>query len=162
MWVWLKSICSWRYEPHLKCKGSFEDSQWKCKYPNMKTPDEFRLQSIFQMFSYIYISTACLLTFVWRWTRIAMTLSAENWRFGFSRPYVRSDLIQNIWKTSQVRWKLKIDTWVIIKNVNISNKFIFWYVHRIMNTSGLLQSKREARRASLEVLTMYLRDLKYS
>ena len=32
MWVWLKSICSWRYEPHLKCKGSFKDSQWKCKY----------------------------------------------------------------------------------------------------------------------------------
>ena len=32
MWVWLKSICSWRYELHLKCKGSFKDSQWKCKY----------------------------------------------------------------------------------------------------------------------------------
>ena len=31
MWVWLKSICSWRYEPHLKCKGSFKVSQWKCK-----------------------------------------------------------------------------------------------------------------------------------
>ena len=53
---------------------------------------------------------ACLLTFAWRWTRIAMTLSAEIWRFGYSKPYVMSDLIQNIWKTSQVRWKLKIDT----------------------------------------------------
>ena len=85
-------------------------------------------------------NVACLLTFAWRWTRIAMTLSAEIWRFGYSKPYVMSDLIQNIWKTSQVRWKLKIDTWLIILNVNISNKFHFWNVHGIMNTSGLLQS----------------------
>ena len=28
MWMWPQSICSWRYEPHLKCKGSFKDSQW--------------------------------------------------------------------------------------------------------------------------------------
>ena len=32
MWVWLESICSWRYEPHLKCIDLFRDSQWKCKY----------------------------------------------------------------------------------------------------------------------------------
>ena len=37
---------------------------------------------------------ACLLAFAWRWTRIAMTLSAEIWRFGYSKPYVMSDLIQ--------------------------------------------------------------------
>ena len=37
-----------------------------------------------------------------------------------------SDLIQNIWKSSQVRWKLKTDTWLIILNINISNKFNFW------------------------------------
>ena len=53
-------------------------------------------------------SVACLLTFAWRRTRIAMTLSADIWRFGYSKPYVMSDLIQNIWKTSQVRWKLKL------------------------------------------------------
>ena len=35
MWVWLKSICSWRYEPHLKCRGWFKDLQWKCKYRYM-------------------------------------------------------------------------------------------------------------------------------
>ena len=57
---------------------------------------------------------ACLLTFVRRWTRIAMTLSVEIWRFGFSKPYVMSDLIQNIWNTSKVRWKLKIDSWQVI------------------------------------------------
>ena len=33
-----------------------------------------------------------------------MTLSAEIWRFGYSKPYVMSDLIQNIWKTSQIRF----------------------------------------------------------
>ena len=59
-------------------------------------------------------NVASLLTFAWRWTRVAMTLSAEIWRFGCSKPYVMSDLIQNIWKPSQVRWKLKIDTWLII------------------------------------------------
>ena len=59
-------------------------------------------------------NVACLLTFAWRWTRIAMTLSAGIWRFDYSKPYVISDLIQNIWKTSQVRWKLKIDTGLII------------------------------------------------
>ena len=85
-------------------------------------------------------NVACILTFAWRRTRIAMALSAEIWRFGYSKPYVMSDLIQNIWKTSQVRWKLKIDTWLIILYVNISNKFNFWNVHGIMNTSGLLQS----------------------
>ena len=58
-------------------------------------------------------NVACLLTFAWHWTRIAMTLSAEIWHFGYSKPYVMSDLIQNIWKTSQVRWKLKIDTGLI-------------------------------------------------
>ena len=57
---------------------------------------------------------ACLLTFAWRWTRNVMTLSAEIRRFGYSKPYVMSDLIQNILKTSQVRWKLKTDTWLII------------------------------------------------
>ena len=61
-------------------------------------------------------NVACLLAFAWRWIRIAMTLSAETWRFGYSKPYVMSDLIQNIWKTSQVRWKLKIDTWLIYIN----------------------------------------------
>ena len=59
-------------------------------------------------------NVACLLMFAWRWTRIVMTLSTINWRFGYSKPFVMSDLIQNIWKTSQVRWKLKIDTWLII------------------------------------------------
>ena len=59
-------------------------------------------------------NVACLLTFAWRWTCIPMTISAEILRFGYSKPYVMSDLIQNIWKTSQVRWKLKIDTWLII------------------------------------------------
>ena len=59
-------------------------------------------------------NVAYLLTFAWRWARIAMTLSAEIWRFGYSKPYVMSDLIQNISKTSHVRWKLKIDTWLII------------------------------------------------
>ena len=59
-------------------------------------------------------NVACLLTFAWRWTRTAMTLSAGIWRFGYSKPYYISDLIQNIWKTSQVRWKLKIDTGLII------------------------------------------------
>ena len=97
-------------------------------------------------------NVACLLTFAWRWTRIAMTFSAEFWRFGYSKPYVMSDLIQNIWKTSQVRWKLKIGTWLIILNVNISNKFKFWNVHGIMNTSGLLQSWCEALQPSLTYL----------
>ena len=85
-------------------------------------------------------NVTCLLTFAWSWTRIAMPLSAEIWRSGYSKPYVLSDLIQNIWKTSQVRWKLKIDTWLIIWNVNLSNKFNFWNVNGNMNTSCLLQS----------------------
>ena len=59
-------------------------------------------------------NVACLLTFAWRWTHIAMTLSAEIWRFSYSKLYVMSELIQNIWKTSQIRWKLKIDTWLIL------------------------------------------------
>ena len=54
-------------------------------------------------------NVACLLTFVWGWTCIAMTLSAEIWCLSYSKPYVMSDLIQNIWKTSQVRWKLILD-----------------------------------------------------
>ena len=67
---------------------------------------------------------ACLLTFAWRWTRIAMTLSAEVWCLGCSKLSVMSDLIQNIKKTSQVRWKLKTDTWLIIYNVNwVINSF---------------------------------------
>ena len=59
-------------------------------------------------------NVACLLTFAWCWTRIPMTLSTEIWHFGYSKPYFMSDLIQNIWKTSKVRRKLKIDTWLII------------------------------------------------
>ena len=53
-------------------------------------------------------NVACLLTFAWRWTRIAMTLSAEIWHFGCSEPYVMSDLIQNIWKPAKLgeNWKL--------------------------------------------------------
>ena len=85
-------------------------------------------------------SVVCLLTFAWRWTRITMTSNAETWQFGDSETSVMSDLIQNNRNTSQVRWKLKNDTWLIIKNINISNKFNFWSVHGIMNTSGLLQS----------------------
>ena len=41
-------------------------------------------------------NVACLLTFVRRWTHITMTLSAEIWRFGYSKPNVMSDLIQNM------------------------------------------------------------------
>ena len=51
-----------------------------------------------------------------------------------------SDLIQIVQKTSQVRWKLKIDTWLIIENVIISIQLIIWSVHGIMKTSGILQS----------------------
>ena len=40
---------------------------------------------------------------------LALSLETLS-RFGYSKPYVMSDLIQNIWKTSQARWKLKIDT----------------------------------------------------
>ena len=56
-------------------------------------------------------NAACLLTFVGRWTRIAMTLSEETWRFGCSKPYVMSDLIQNIWKPAKKgeKWKLILD-----------------------------------------------------
>ena len=50
-------------------------------------------------------NVACLLTFAWRWTRIALTLSAEIWRCSYSKPYVMSVLFQNIWKTGQVVWK---------------------------------------------------------
>ena len=57
---------------------------------------------------------ACLLAFARRWTCFAMTFSVEFWRFGYSKPYVMSDLIEDIWKTSQARWKLKIDSWQII------------------------------------------------
>ena len=32
MEVWFKSIYLCSNEPHLKCKGSFKDSQRKCKY----------------------------------------------------------------------------------------------------------------------------------
>ena len=46
MWVWLKFICSWRYEPHLKCRGSYKDSQWKCKYMTYEYPYPLRTQSI--------------------------------------------------------------------------------------------------------------------
>ena len=28
MWVWLKSICSWRYERHLKCKVHLKTRSW--------------------------------------------------------------------------------------------------------------------------------------
>ena len=38
---------------------------------------------------------------------------------------------------------------MFIINVNISNKFNFWSVHGIMNTSGVLQSQREPLCASL-------------
>ena len=56
-------------------------------------------------------SVVCLLTFVWCWMCITMTLIAETWCFGYSKTSVMSDLIQNNRKTSQVRWNLKIDTW---------------------------------------------------
>ena len=59
-------------------------------------------------------TVACLMTFAGRWTCIAIALSAEIWRFGYSKPYDMSYLIQNIWKTSQVRWKLKIDASLMI------------------------------------------------
>ena len=36
-------------------------------------------------------NVACLLTFTWRWTRIAIALSAESWCIGYSKPYVMSD-----------------------------------------------------------------------
>ena len=54
-----------------------------------------------------------------------MTLSAEIWRLGCSETSVRIDIIQNIWKTSQVSQKLKLDNKLKIWNVNISNKLIF-------------------------------------
>ena len=45
-----------------------------------------------------------------RFPHIPMTLNAEIWLFGYSEAYVMSDFIQNIRKTSQVRWTFNIDT----------------------------------------------------
>ena len=39
--------------------------------------------------------------------------------------------------------KIKYNSYILViynKNVNVSNKFNFWSVHGIMNTSGILQS----------------------
>ena len=44
---------------------------------------------------------------------IAMTLSAEIWSFAGSKNSTMSEIIQNNWKTSHVRRKLKMDTWLI-------------------------------------------------
>ena len=136
-WTFHRTKCSYhkRYKMHL---DSFTGMQWPYAHYNIFTfplrvfkctftfemwfipswtnrfkphPHTRHLSGLTSSPSY---NVACLLTFAWRWTRIAMTLSAEIWRFGYSKPYVMSDLIQNIWKTSQVVWKLKIDTWLII------------------------------------------------
>ena len=50
-----------------------------------------------------------------------MTLSAEIWRFGYYEISVMSNIVQNIRKTNQVRWRLKNDTRLIILNVQVEN-----------------------------------------
>ena len=38
---------------------------------------------------------------------------------------------------------------ILFESVHLRNEFDFWKVHGILNTSGILQSYREARMASL-------------
>ena len=62
-------------------------------------------------------NVACLLTFAWRWTRIAMTWSAENWRFGFSKPDVMSELIQISGKPAKLD-----ENWYLTDNIKCKYK----------------------------------------
>ena len=101
----------WIYCVHIKFElaSFFEQSEFKLwkKLQNLTWGLQPNLMHIF---------SACLLTFVWRWTCIAMMVRAEIFPFWLYQTlhYITSDLIQNIQKTSQVRWTLKIDTLLII------------------------------------------------
>ena len=56
----------------------------------------------------------CLLTFAWRWSRIAMTLSAGAPPLGCSKTSIRQYLISNIRKTSLIWYRIIIHLWLII------------------------------------------------
>ena len=56
----------------------------------------------------------CLLTFAWRWSRIAMTLSAGVPPPGCSKTSVRQYLISNIRKTSLIWYRIIKHIWLII------------------------------------------------
>ena len=48
-----------------------------------------------------------------------MALSADIWRFGYSKPSVTSDLIQNILKTSKLG---EIENWYFTDNIKCKYK----------------------------------------
>ena len=56
----------------------------------------------------------CLLTFAWRWSRIAMTLSARVPPPGCSKTSVKQYLISNIRKTSLIWFRIIKHIWLII------------------------------------------------
>ena len=64
----------------------------------------------------------CLRTFAWRWSRIAMTLSAGEPPNGCSKPSVRQFLILNITKTNLPECRIIMDIWLI----NIKSKYNNW------------------------------------
>ena len=79
-------------------------------------------------------NVVCLLKFAWRWTRIAMALGVKIWCLGYSETSVMSDLILNIRKTSQVRWKLILallyKLYIIVKK-SISCLFMETWILRV-------------------------------
>ena len=56
----------------------------------------------------------CLLTFAWRWSRIAMTLSAGVLPHGCSKTSYRQYLISNIRNTSLILYRVIKHIWLII------------------------------------------------
>ena len=56
----------------------------------------------------------CLMTCAWRWSRIAMTLSAGVPHSGCSKISVRQNLISNIRKTSLIWYRIIMHIWLII------------------------------------------------
>ena len=110
LWRWAWNILYFHgkslNEPlHLRCCSYLQEKKLIQATPTFTT---FKLTNVISS-----NNVSGLLTFVWHWTRIAMKLSTEIWHFCYSKSSFMSDLIQNIWKTSQVRWKLKMDTWLI-------------------------------------------------
>ena len=78
---------------------------------------------------------------------MTMTLSAEIRRLGCSETSVTIEIIQNIWKTSQVSLKLKSDNKLKVKNVNMSlvlRKSVFGFPTR-SDTNRAVQPHNMAR-----------------
>ena len=143
--IWKKPVFSWRstyfviftfklHSPYMKVSFSmFFNSRCKT-FTNHVT----QAAQLGGAMSRPASDVVCLLRFAWRWSRIAMTVSAEIWRLGCSETSVMSDLIQNIGKTSKVVLKLKIYTWLIILNVNIRIEITVLRLYGVMKNISLV------------------------